>query len=137
MKNRPHWWTQKSLDRIVHLSNLYSAIETKLAYDGVLCSAFTQLATSPLRAAIYWSHHAIVTCMHHLITCLMQLLLQTSLHLVRRYLASLLTILGTLHKPSRDVSKITTDRLRRFPEVSSITRHSFGIGHLSVYTLVT
>ena len=41
---------QKPPDRIVHLSNLYSATKT---YGGVLCSAFTQLAISPLHATIY------------------------------------------------------------------------------------
>ena len=56
---------------------------------------------------------------------------------VGTYLASLLTILGTLHKPSRGVSKITTDRLRRFLEVNSIIRHMFGIGQPSVHTAVT
>ena len=62
---------------------------------------------------------------------------QNRLQLLRGYLASLLTILGTLHKPSQGVSKITTDRLRHFEEVSSIIRHTFGIGQPSVYTAVT
>ena len=66
----------------------------------------------------------------------MQILLQNSLQLLRGYLASLLTILGVLKEPSQGVSKITTDRLRRSPEVS-IIRHSFGIGHLSVHTTLT
>ena len=35
------------------LSNLYSATKRELAYGGVLCSAFTQLAISPIHAAIY------------------------------------------------------------------------------------
>ena len=83
-------------------------------------------------------YHAIVTRMQpFLISCLMQVLLQTSSQLLRGYLASLLTILGTLHKPSRGASKLTTDRLRRFPEIGSIIRHSFGNGHLSVYILAT
>ena len=63
----------------------------------------------------------------------MQLLLQTSLQLLRGYLASLLTILRALHIPSQGVSKFTMDRLGQFSEVSSIIRHSFSIGHLSVY----
>ena len=37
--------------------------------------------------------------------------------------------IGALNKPFRGVSKITINRLRQFPEVSSIIRHSFGIGH--------
>ena len=44
---------QKPSDRIVHLSNLYSATKIELAYDGVLCSACTQLAISSFCAAIY------------------------------------------------------------------------------------
>ena len=69
----------------------------------------------------------------------MELFLQTMFKLLRGYLASVLTSLRALHKPSRGVSKITTDglSLRRFPEVSSIIRHSSGIGHLSVYSTVT
>ena len=39
--------------------------------------------------------------------------------------------------PSRGVSKITTDRLRRFQEVRSIIHHMFGIGQPSVYTAIT
>ena len=46
---------QKPPDRTVHLSNLYSATKTELAYGGVLCSAFSQLPVSTLRAAIYTS----------------------------------------------------------------------------------
>ena len=33
--------------------------------------------------------------------------------------------------------QITMDKLRRFPEVSGIIRHLFGIGHPSVHTTVT
>ena len=53
----------------------------------------------------------------------------------RGYLASLLTILRAHHKPSRGVSKITTERLRQFPEVSSIICHSFGIAYWSSFCL--
>ena len=59
---------QKLPDRIVHLSNLYSATRTDLAYGGVLCSTCTRLSEFLFRAAIYWFSHAIVTCMrplHH------------------------------------------------------------------------
>ena len=63
----------------------------------------------------------------------MQLLLQSSLQLLRGYQASLLTILTA----SGGASKTTTDRLRWFPEVSSVIRHSFGIDNFSVYTTVT
>ena len=65
----------------------------------------------------------------------MQLLLQTDLQLLRGCLAGLLTILGPLNKPFRGVSKITTDRLRQFPEVSSILRHLFATGHPSCTTV--
>jgi len=64
-------------------------------------------------------------------------LLQTGLQLLRGYLAGLLTILGALNKPYRRVNKITTERLRRFPEVSSIINHLFGMhSHPSAYTAV-
>ena len=65
----------------------------------------------------------------------MQLLLQTGLQLLRWCLAGLLTILGALNKPFRGVSKIATDRLRQFPEVSSILRHLFATGRPSCTTV--
>ena len=57
---------QKPPDIIVHLSNLYSATRTDLAYGGVLCSAFTHLSEFLFRATIYWFSHAIVTRMRPL-----------------------------------------------------------------------
>ena len=109
----------------------------EFAYGGVLCSAFTQLAIHPFVRQFASLIMPLSRACGHLITCLIQLLLQNSLQLIRGYLASLLTILGTLHKPSRGVSEITTERLRRFPEVNSIIRHTFGIGQPSVHTAVT
>ena len=68
----------------------------------------------------------------------MQLLLQTGfIQLLRRCLAGLLTILGAVNKPFRGVSKIAADRLRQFPEVSSVLRHLFATGRPSPCTTVT
>ena len=59
----------------------------------------------------------------HLITCLMQILLQNSLQLLRGYLASLLTILRVLKEPSQGVSKITTKAVSRSQHHSSFVRY--------------
>ena len=67
----------------------------------------------------------------------MQLLLQTGLQPLRQFLAGLLTILEALDKPFRGVSKIATDRLRQFTDVSSILRHLFATGRPSSCTTVT
>ena len=99
---------QKQPDRIVHLSNLYSATRTDLAYSGVLCSAFTQLSKFLFRAAIYCFSHAIVTCMWPFD------------HVPYAVWASNWLI------------DATCGRLGRFPKVSSIICHSFGIGQPSV-----
>ena len=69
----------------------------------------------------------------HLVMCLSRLLLQTGLQLLHGYLGGLLTILGALKKPPWGITKITLNKLRQFPEVSSIIRHSFGIYNLFLY----
>ena len=94
---------RKPPDRIVHLSNLYSDTEMELAYNGVLCSAFTQLATSPLWPFTGPIMHAIVMCTrsfdHVPYAAFASNQLTTTTWVPT--LASQLTILGTLHKPSQ------------------------------------
>ena len=69
--------------------------------------------------------------------CLIEFWLLTGWQILCGYLAGLLSILGPLNKSPLGVSKITMDRPRQFPQVSSIIPHSFCIGQPSVYTKVT
>ena len=95
---------QKPPNRIVHLSNHYSATRMYLAYSGGLCSAFTQLAEFLFHAAIYWFSHAIVTCMRPFDHMLYAAWASNWL-MLHGYPANLLTILGALNQPSLSVSK--------------------------------
>ena len=102
-----------------------------------MCSACTQVTTSLLRAAIYWLHHARVTQMRPFYHVPCEAFASNWLAPPvwvpgwSAYLAGLLTILGERNKPFRGVSKIVTDRLRQFTEISSILRHLFTTGRPS------
>ena len=88
---------------------------------------------SPLHVTINGSIRPLSHACGHLVMCLLRLLFQTGLQLLHGYLTGLLTILGALKKPPWRITKITMNKLRHFPEVSSIIRHSLGIGHLFLY----
>ena len=119
-----------------HLSSPYSAIRMELAYGGILCSACTQVTFSLLHVTIYWFHHATVMQMWPIGHVPYAAFAQTG--------TATMWVPGWSAYPSRSTEQIilkcqqiTIDKLRRFPEVSSIIRHLFSIGHPSVHTTVT
>ena len=89
---------QKPPDRIVHLSNLFSTTKTELAYMAFCAPPLHNSLYHPFVRPFTSFVTPLSRACGHLITCLMQLLLQTRFELLRGYLASVLTILRALQQ---------------------------------------
>ena len=122
------------LKNYIHIKYFHTlSVFEKIFYNEKRRKKVNYNICSPLHVTINGSIRPLSCTCSHLVMCLLRLLLQTGLQLLHGNLTGLLTILGAVKKPPWGVTKIHMNKLRQFPEVSSIIHHSFGIGHLFLY----